>query len=52
MLQNDFCKKIQWKLYIPTLWNKDILWNKDTSSGPQNGFLSAIKKDTSKSGTL
>jgi hypothetical protein len=24
---------IQWNLGIATLWNEDILWNKDTSSG-------------------
>jgi hypothetical protein len=47
--------QVQWNLWIATLWNEDILWNKDTSSGPKLLFLVLItlwNEDTSELGTL
>jgi hypothetical protein len=41
---------VQWNLWIATLWNEDILWNKDTSSGPKLLFSVQIalwNEDTS-----
>jgi hypothetical protein len=32
---------IEWNLWIATLRNEDILWNKDTSSGPK--LLSSVQ---------
>jgi hypothetical protein len=46
---------IQWNLWIATLRNEDILWNKDTSSGPKLMFSMRIAlwyEDTSGLGTL
>jgi hypothetical protein len=44
---------VQWNLWIATLWNEDILWNKDTSSGPKLLFTRRItlwNEDTSEIG--
>jgi hypothetical protein len=41
---------VQWNLWIATLRNEDILWNKDTSSGPKLLFSVQIalwNEDTS-----
>jgi hypothetical protein len=46
---------LQWNLWIATLRNEDILWNKDTSSGPKLLFSVQIalwNEDTSELGTL
>jgi hypothetical protein len=46
---------LQWNLWIATLQNEDILWNKDTSSGPKLPFSVQIalwNEDTSELGTL
>jgi hypothetical protein len=46
---------IQWNLWIATLRNEDILWNKDTSSGPKLLFSTQIalwNEDTSQLGTF
>jgi hypothetical protein len=46
---------VQWNLWIATLRNEDILWNKDTSSGPKLLFSVQIalwNEDTSELGTL
>jgi hypothetical protein len=46
---------VQWNLWITTLRNEDILWNKDTSSGPKVLFSVQIalwNEDTSELGTL
>jgi hypothetical protein len=47
--------KLQWNLWKATLENEDILWNKDTSSGPK--LLNSVqiapwKEHTSELGTL
>jgi hypothetical protein len=45
---------IQWNLWIATLQNEDILWNKDTSPGPKLLFSMQIdpwNEDTSELGT-
>jgi hypothetical protein len=46
---------VQCNLWIATLRNEDILWNKDTSSGPKLLFSVLIalwNENTSQSGTL
>jgi hypothetical protein len=46
---------VQWNLWIATLWNEDIMWNKDTLSGPELLFSVQIalwNEDTSQLGTL
>jgi hypothetical protein len=46
---------IQWNLWIATLRNEDILWNKDTLSGPKLPFSVLIalwNEDTSQLGTF
>jgi hypothetical protein len=43
-------KNVQWNLWIAILWNEDILWNKDTLSGPKLLFSVLItlwNEDTS-----
>jgi hypothetical protein len=36
-----FYNYVQWNLWIAPLQNEDILWNKDTSSGPK--LLSSVQ---------
>jgi hypothetical protein len=48
-------KLIQWNLWIATLRNEDILWKKDTSSGPKLLFsvhIALWNEDTSELETL
>jgi hypothetical protein len=50
-----FTVVLQWNLWIAALRNKDILWNKNTSSGPKLLFTEQFApwiEDTSELGTL